>query len=169
MSLVTIAEARALINTSLGDADLQEVIDRVEAEITARIGAPQDDTYTVSIAKTLQGEGQHLFLPAEIYSMVSIVEDDVTLASTDYRYWSGGVIERLPEGDSWGDVCVVTYKPADDRPRRKEAIIDLARLALNRTAMQAESVAGEYSYTAPANWEKERRRILKRLAFPVAG
>jgi hypothetical protein len=31
--------------------------------------------------------------------------------------------------------------------------------------MAGENVAGEYSYTAP-DWEKQRRRLYKRLEFP---
>jgi hypothetical protein len=168
MSLVTPDDVRVLINTSLSNDDLQAVIDRVESEITTRIGAPQNDGGTVQLVKTLRGEGEYLFLPTEIMSILSIVEDGTALASTDYRTWSGGVIERLPYGGHWGDVCVVTYKPADDRERRIAAAIDLVRLDLNRTAMQSESVAGEYSYSA-VDWEKERRRILRRVCFPVGG
>jgi hypothetical protein len=174
MSLVTLAEVRALINTSLVDANLQVVIDRVEAEVTARIGAPQDDSGTATITKILPGEGDNLFLPGEVASIVSIVERDeggvtYTLLETDYRVWGGGVIERLPEDSHWEDQVLVTYKPVDDRLRRTAAIIDLVRLDLSRTAMLGESVAGEYSYTAPGNWEAERKRIMKRLAFPVVG
>lgn len=170
MSLVTVAQVRALINSSMTDEQMQEVIDRVEDEITARIGAPQDDNNTVTVVKTLAGEGENLFMPSEIGSVVSIVEDDVILDSTEYRTWAGGVLERLPWGRArWGCVCVVTYKPADDRKRRAGVIIDLVRIELNRTAMRSESVAGEYSYNAPENWEAERRRIMRRIAFPVVG
>jgi hypothetical protein len=59
---------------------------------------------------------------------------------------------------------VVTYKPADDRSKRKGVIIDLVRLELNRTAMEQESIGGEYSYVAP-NWDKQRREIMKRITF----
>ena len=173
MSLVSTAEVRARINTSLGDVALQAVIDRIEAEITARIGAPQDDTGNVTITRTVEGEAECVFMPSGIASIVSIVEWEDELSSytpavSEYRVWSNsGVIERLPEGTNWEDKVVVVYKPQDDRLRRAGAILDLVRLDLNRTAMVSESVAGEYSYTAPANWEKERRLILRRLAFPV--
>lgn len=169
MSLVTVAQVKALINTSLADADLQGVIDRVEAEITARIGAPQDGGGNVTVTKTVAGQGENIFMPSEIASVVSVVEDNVALDGTEYRIWHGGVLERLPEGTFWGRVCVVVYKPEDDRLVRTSAIIDLVRVDLNRTAMESESVAGEYSYKAPANWEAERRRILRRIAFPVCG
>lgn len=168
MSLVTLAQARALIQTDLSDEDLQEVIDRVEAEIARRIGEPQNDGGTVQNVKQLHGGTENLYLPVEIGEVVSIVEDGVTLIADEYRVWPGGVIERLP-GGRWGHLVVVTFKPADDRPERAGAIIDLVRLDLSRTAMKSENVAGEYSYQAPANWEAERRSIMKRLTFTVAG
>ena len=164
-SLISPATAKKLINTSLADADLQTIIDRVEAQITARIGAPQTDSFTTQIVKTLRGEGVSLFMPTEIYSVVSIVEDGVTLDDTEYQTWGGGVIERLPIGSSWGDRCVVTYKPADDRSKRSQVIIDLVRLVIERTAMQHESIGGEYSYDAPDNWDKEFNRAMRRLTF----
>lgn len=174
MSLITIAEVRALISTGLADVDLQAVVDRVEAEITRKIGAPQDDTGILQIVKTLAGEGPNLFLPTEITSIGSILEveeGNVTylVPATEYRVWAGGVIERLPEGANWEDRVIVAYIPVDDRLLRKGAIIDLVRLDLSRTTFGSESIAGEYSYSGAVDFEKERKRILRRLAFPVAG
>lgn len=166
MSLVTAETAKKQINTSIGDDDLQEIIDRIESQITARIGAPWDGDTAPEIEKTLRGEGASLFLPTGIYEVVSIVEDDVTLTEDEFRVWgNGGVLERLPVGTNWGDVCVVTYKPMDDTFKRVPVIIDLLRLTLERTAMKAESIAGEYSYTAPDNWDAEFRKAMKRLVF----
>lgn len=162
-SLVSTVNVRALVKTSLTDAQLQEVIDRVEAEITGKIGAPQDDGGTVTVTLTLEGEGSLLFLPTEIASIINIVEDGASLDATNYRTWSGGVIERLPEDAGWGDVNVVTYKSADDRSLRKQVIIELVRLDVERTAMQQEQVA-DYSYKAP-NWDELRKRQFKRLMF----
>jgi len=164
-SLVSPADAKALIGTSLSDANLQLVIDRVEAQIAEKVGAPQSDAYDVQVAKTLRGEGSLLFVPTEIYSVVSIVEDDVALDSDEYRAWAGGVIERLSQGTNWGKRCVVTYKPADDRSKRKQVIVDLVRLVLERTALKQESIGGEYSYTAPGDWDAEFRKAMKKLTF----
>ncbi|RPJ38663.1 MAG: hypothetical protein EHM35_04015 [Planctomycetaceae bacterium] len=163
-SLVSPADAKALISTSLSDANLQLVIDRVEAQIIEKIGAPQVDGMTTTLAKTMRGEGSYLFMPTEIHEIVSIVEDMVTLDADQYQIWAGGVIERLPSG-SWGDRIVVTYKPVDDRLKRKQVIIDLVRLVLERTALRQESVGGEYSYTAPSDWDAEFRKAMKRLTF----
>ena len=174
MSLITIAEVRAMINTGLTDVNLQAVIDRTEALITSRIGAPQNDGGTVQIVKTLAGEGANIFLPTEISTIVSIVEVDeggntYAVPTSEFRVWGAGTLERLPEGSSWEDQVIVTYKPLDDRELRKGAIIDLVRLELNRTTFGSESIAGEYSYSGAVDFEKERKRILRRLAFPVAG
>lgn len=167
MSLVTAADAKKQINTSLGDEDLQAIIDRIESQITARIGAPWgDDNTPPEIEKTLYGDGMSLFLPTGIYEIVSIVEDDAELTADDYRVWgNGGVIERLPINSNWGMVCAVTYKPMDDRFKRIPVIIDLLRLMLERTAMKSENIAGEYSYQAPDNWDAEFRKAMKRLVF----
>lgn len=165
ISLVSPSDARALINTSLTDANLQAVIDRVEAQITERIGAPQTDAMETIITKTMRGEGFYLFMPAEINAIVSIVEDTVTLTSDQYQTWGGGVIERLPADSYWGDRIIVTYKPIDDRLKRKQVIIDLVRLVIQRTAMKSENIADEYSYTAPDNWDTVFRKAMKRLTF----
>ena len=165
MSLVTPTDVKALINTSLSDANLQTVIDRVEAQITARIGAPQTDAYATEVVKTMRGEGEYLFMPTEIYSVSGIVEDTSTLTSDQYQTWAGGVIERLPEESHWGDRVVVTYKPTDDRLVRAQVIIDLVRIVIERTAMKSESIAGEYSYTAPDNWDAEFRKAMRKLVF----
>lgn len=165
MSLVTPSDVRALVNTSLIDDNLQTVIDRVEAQITERIGGPQDDSMATTITKVMRGEGEYLFTPTEIYAVVSIVEDGNTLTSDQYQIWSGGVIERLPADSNWGDRMTVVYKPSDDRKKRSQVIIDLVRMVLERTSMKNESVAGEYSYTAPDNWDEEFRKAMRKLYF----
>lgn len=164
-SLVSPTDVKALINTAMTDVNLQKVIDRVEAQINAKIGPPQTDAMETEIVKVVRGEGFNLFMPTEIYAVVSIMDDDVTLTEDEYQIWSAGVIERLPINANWGGRIVVTYKPVDDRAKRTEVIIDLVRLVIERTAMKSESVAGEYSYTAPENWEAEFRRSMKRLTF----
>ena len=166
--LVTLDDVRALVKAAaiLSDGQLTAVIERIESEITAMIGPPQDDTGLVTHTVTLPGEGSLLFMPSEIGSITSVVEDTVTLAADEYRMWKAE-IERLPVGGTWGGRCVVTYCPADDRLKRKQVIIDLCRIDIERTAQFQESVGGEYSYTAPSNWERERSRVLRRMRMGV--
>lgn len=166
MSLVTAETAKKQINTSLADDDLQEIIDRIESQISARIGEPWNGETPPEVEKTLRGEGPSLFLPTGIYEVVSIVEDDVELTEDEFRVWgNSGVIDRLPLESNWGAVCVVAYKPMNDTFKRIPVIIDLLRLTLERAAMKAESIGGEYSYTAPDNWDAEFRKAMKRLTF----
>lgn len=164
-SLVTPAIVKTLVKTSLSDTNLQDVIDRVEAQITERIGEPQTDAMATTVTKTLRGEGEFLFVPTEIYAVVSITEDGNALSSDQYQTWAGGVIERLPSDSHWGDRNVVIYKPADDRKKRTQVIVDLVRLVLERTAMKSESVAGEYTYTAPDDWDEQFRKAMRKLYF----
>lgn len=165
MGLASIADVRALVKTALSDAQLQTVIDRIEGEITARIGAAQDDTGNVEVTETVRGGGCHLFLRVPVASIVSIVEDGNVVDASDYRLWGeAGMVEHLPEFSEWESVCVVTYKPTDMRARRIQATIDLVRLTIERTAMAGESISGEYSYTAP-DWDVQMRQVLRKICF----
>ncbi|CAK0773885.1 conserved hypothetical protein [Gammaproteobacteria bacterium] len=164
-SLLTIAECKALVRSSVSDTDLQVVIDRVEGMITNKIGAYQDDSGAVTITKTVKGGGERLFLPVAFSEIISITEDDDLLDSDDYRAWGDqGMAERLPDGAVFGTVCVVVFKPVDQRNERKQATIDLVRLFVERTAMVSENVAGEYSFSAP-EWDKDIKRAIKNLCF----
>ena len=164
-SLLTIAECRALVKTAVSDANLQVVIDRIEAQITKKIGAAQDDTGVITVTETLKGGGNHLFLRVPISAVVSITEDGNLVDPSDYQIWDvSGMVEHLPEFSDWGSVCVVIYKPADMRDERKQATVDLVRLVIERTAMSSESIAGDYSFTAP-DWDAAFRKVMRKLYF----
>lgn len=169
MSLVTPSEVRVLVQTSLNDEKLQTIIDREEFDIVERFGAHYGETNSVpvTVIETLEGDAQcSLFLRRRIASVSAIVDDGTTLTTSSYRLWGKqGRIERLPRGATWGDVVQVTYVPYDDNSTRKSVIIELVRLALNRTAMKSESIGGEYSYSAADDWETERNKVLRRLSM----
>lgn len=169
MSLLTVGELQGLVETHLTPGVLQQAIDWVETQLTEEIGEP----YTgAAITETHAGYGRHLFLSRPIGSITTITEyvtltdgTGVVLTATDYAVWADeGMIERLGTA-KWGAKVAVAYVPQDDRARWKQAIIDLVRLLIDRTSFVSESVAGEMSYTAPANWEAERRRVARRLSF----
>ncbi len=180
MSLLSPAEVKELVRTSASDTVLQHVIDREEREVVRLFGAHYVDSET-TISETLAGGTRNLYLRRRIASISSIVEyqtldatSGTTLTSGDYLLWANeGRIERMPAtavaswfagGATWGAKVVVTYVPYDDDDDRRAAIIELVRLALERTAMRRESVAGEYSYEAP-DWGEARAEILRRLGF----
>lgn len=173
-SLVSPDEVRVLVETGIDDTELQEVIDRVEAEITEEIGAPYSDGETIT--ETVEGGSRNIYLKRPITSVTTLTEysqlSDTTgtelTENESFYVWPGqGRIERIstvPGGVLWSRRVKVVYVPVDQNKKREKAIIDLVRIDLSRTAMLQESVGGEYSFTA-GNWEKERRRIMKRLSF----
>ena len=164
MSLVSPSDVRALCPTNLSDDQLQAVIDREEAEVVRLYGAHYKDEET-TVSEELSGGYGALFLRRQVAKVVSVTENDTLLAASAYELWGDqGKLVRLPLGRWWGRVVVVDYVPVDDTEQRVQAIIDLVRLAVNRTALKSESVAGEYSYQAP-DWEVERATILRRLGL----
>jgi hypothetical protein len=166
MSLVTVSEVRASVATGVSDPQLQAIIDREEAIIVERCGAHYVDT-SMRNTETLRGGYTLLHVAQKITSVYRVTEDSVVLSQSngDFRVWEReGALERLPVGSTWGEVISVLYVPYNDNERRKSVLIELVRLALERTAMASESVAGEYSYHAP-DWERERSRLLRSLSF----
>lgn len=171
MSLVTTTQVRAVIQTTLSDEQLQSLIEREEAEIITRFGEHYVDAST-TVVETLAGDGlRSLYLRRRIAQVTAITVDGVELSATDYRVWGGqGRIERLPMGSSWGfsrtltELVQVTYVPYNDNAVRAGIVLDLVRIALSRTGLKSESIAGEYSYTAE-DWDVVRARILNRLSM----
>ncbi len=164
-NLVSVDEARALIVTDLDDTQLTTVIARVEAEISERIGDPQNDGDTTELTELIEGGFHNLYTQRKIGSITSITEDDTALTSDQWRAWPDqGRIERLASGAKWGTVITIVYKPKDERSARKQAIIDITRVQISRTAFKSEGIAGEYNYSA-INWDDEALRILRRITF----
>lgn len=171
MSLVSIDEVRALVSTDLNSVDLQTLIDRVEAEITEKIGEPYDGS---TITESIRGHDQYsIFTKRPIESVSSIVDyqyltssTGTTLVSgTTYHAWvDSGEIRRLG-GLAFGERVEVTYIPKDQRSKRKSAIIDLVRLELSRTALMEEELGQEYQYKAPDSWDAQKRSIMRRITL----
>lgn len=171
MSLVSVDEVRALIETPLEDEALEALIEREEAVLVKRIG-PNYDADT-PLVETVEGRGKSLFLSRPITSITSIEEarclgGEMTELTTDeFHSWHAeGRLMRLPRWTCWGEVVTVTYQPEDDTETRKALLIELLRLTLDRTGLKSENVAGEYSYTAP-DWDASRDRLLASYGFPV--
>ena len=164
MSLVTVARARAHIQTDLDDTTLQTIIDDEESELVRRCGAHGDGV--TAVTETIAGtNGGALFLSRPFVSITSITANGSTIPATYYTAYAGqGQLALLSDG-AWSAPVVVTYVPADDRARRRMVIVELVRVALEQTAMKSESVGGEYSYSAP-DWEAKRAALYRRLLPP---
>jgi len=175
-NLVSAADFKAITPVSLSDPDLDGVIARVEAEITAAIGAPY--SAGLELTETLSGGATDLFLLRPVSAIVSVTEHDSWItadANTEaltegagFVLWSDrGQLTRINDRATWDVKTVIIYTPRDDQEMRKQVIIDLVRVDLARSAYKSESVGGAYSYNAPPDWEAVRRQIMRRLQFPM--
>lgn len=179
-NLVSAAEVQVLVGTSVSSANLDTIIEREEQAIIDMYGAHYVDVNTAISETHVREVGApagDIFLRRPILSMDSLTEKvdwtSTAVALTenvDYVTVPGqGRLVRLNQ--AWGRVATVAYVPQDDRLKRKRAIIEMVRLALARTAMRSENIAGEYSYTvaggndADLPWERERAKILASLGF----
>jgi hypothetical protein len=174
VSFVSVEYVRSLVTTGKSDTVLQDIIDTEEEALVVRLGAPPDGETIVTEVQVLDPCGPSIFLNRPIASIESITEaaapgeTATTLEATDYYVIpKQGRLIRLADGTDWGRVVTVEYVPGDSPGKWRQVIVELVRLALEQTAMQSESVAGEYSYTAP-EWEAKRAQLYRRLQFPIA-
>ena len=140
MSLVTLGEVRALVETGLTDVDLQAVIDREEGWLAARIGAltgARTDTFSPGLTDT------PIYLSRRAASVV-VTDNALTVAAVDLRFVpNSGMIRRIT--GAWTGPVAVTYTPTD-ADVVKRAVIELVRGTLAETGNDAETI-GDYSYT----------------------
>ena len=170
MSLLSTADLTPIVDAPVTEAELQIIIDRVEAEITGEIGPPFDDSEPPELVETVYGGGECVFVKRPIGNIVSITSKAnagataVAWSASDYFSMAdAGMIEKA--SGVWPRYVTITYVPRDEREKRKQAIIDLVRIVLSHSALQTESVSGEYSFTAPPHWEDEKRKVMRRLTF----
>lgn len=172
MTILSIDALRQRIETPASDSALGDLLDRIEADIVRHLGNPYVNA-TTPVSETHRGDGYSLFLKRRILSVDTVTEyilgasgwtPQALTEGSDFLVWNDeGRLERRQMG--WRARVVVAYVPQDDRPAWKEAELDLARIALSRSALKSESVGGEYSFTAPDDWEVEKARVLQRLGF----
>ena len=139
MSLVSIAEVRALVQTGLSDADLQAVIDREEAFLARRVGLLSGPR-TVTVLRPTESTVFRLLRPA---TTATVTDNGVvtTVALIAERY-----IERV--AGYWIGPVAITYTPTD-AAEVKRVVIELVRLALSGSTYASETI-GDYSYTRDA-------------------
>ena len=140
MSLVTLGEVRALVETGLTDVALQAVLDREEGWLAARIGAltgARTDTFSPGLRDT----PLHLSRRA---AAVVVTDNALTVATADLRFVpESGMVRRIT--GAWTGPVAVTYTPID-ADTVKRAVIELVRGTVTETGNDAESI-GDYSYT----------------------
>jgi len=162
MSLLTLAEARALISTSLGDVAFQGVIDREEAWLARRIGAlsgARTQTFHVRVADA----DDPLWLRRPT-SAVTVADNGV--ATTAIRLLRDGTVVEKTTG-SWTGPVAVTSTPNDAEEVRR-VIVELIRIGVSASAYAAETI-GDYSYSRGADSPASQRDALVRDLVPRRG
>lgn len=167
MSLLTLAEARALISTGLGDADFQGVIDREEAWLARRIGVLIGTrTQTFHVRDSDADDPLWLRRPT---SAVSVTDGGIALAGSDVRLLRDGTVVEKTTG-SWTGPVDVAYAP-DDTEEVRRVIVELIRFAVVSSPYASESI-GDYSYsraTASGSAATPSREALVRDLVPRRG
>ena len=140
MSLVTLNEVRALVETGLSDVDLQAVVDREEGWLAGRIGALTGER-TETFRPTLPDAP--IYLPRRTNAVV-VTDNGVPVSAADLWFVSAtGLIRRI--NVPWTGPVAVTHSPTDGDVVRR-AIIELVRGTLAETGSDAETI-GDYSYS----------------------
>lgn len=138
--MLTVDEARALVTTSLSDADLADVISRQEAWLARRVG-PLDGQRTETFVTPDGDEVLHLQRPGQSDSM-TVSDEGGAVTAVALRGWSDVV---RTDSISWDTPVTVAYTPSDE-DEVKEALLTLVRLAVTESGFNSESQQG-YSYS----------------------
>ncbi len=178
--LLTVAQFREHVTTTLSDSALQTLLDASEAAIVAAVGATGEVTEYLS-AHAFYGDALHRITVArQIGTIASVTEYSGSVATvldaTDYRA-SGYVLSRLPHGThsqwAWSHRVAVVYTPADDTSERERVQLELVKLDLNaQPGLAAQSVEGfgeTYNSNSVMNYEIERALILATLGGSGGG
>ena len=145
--MLSVDAARALITTSLSDADLADVIAREEAWLARRIGP-------------LDGELVETFLPMDGDEVLNLtrptrdvtVEDDTGDRSLDVEVRGWSDLCLIDGAASWSGDVFVTYTPTDSDEVQR-ALVTLVRLTVSESAYAAQSAGG---YTAQVSYADQK-------------
>lgn len=164
MTLLSVAELKEHISTSLGDEALQRLLDAAEEQIVAAVGDSGETT------ELLRASGPLLALSRVAESISDVVEDDVTLAADDYELQPGSrLVRRLSDGTNarrrWHGWVDITYLPLDDSSRREMAQVALVKLDIATNPTLASQTIGSWSetYATNASYTQTRADILASL------
>lgn len=163
MSLLTLSEVRARVATSLGDADLQDVIDQEESWLARQPGVgPLSGPRTVVIPYPSRHQPLGPIRPTD---EVVVTDAGVTVAvQTVGQYvYRTGAFQYGTRGLPWIGPVTLLYTPNDEDVVRR-AVIALVQDVLASGPYQSESI-GDYSYTRQAGL----RRGVVRSLLPGSG
>lgn len=165
MPLLTTADIRPHVETALDDTALQRIVDRIDADVVARVGP-----HAGPLTEVVAGRTQSIYVRRPIASVTTVREGNVIDAGattltvdTHYRLWAAeGRLERLPAGAGFGQLVEVVYTPVDDTEQRKRVLLELVRLDLAQSGRLREAVGRDYDYAA-LDYGGHREALLREL------
>ena len=169
--ILTVAQAREHITTSLGNDGLERLLDAAEEAIIRAAGPAIDDYIRTDVTERCRPSGSLLRLTRRAISIVEIREGTTVLGSGDYELSSTGyVLLRTPDGHHWYRP-EVTYAPWTDTASREVAQIGLVRLELNFNPALAGYTTGSDSETFATGipYKDQRDSILASLVEDADG
>lgn len=165
--ILSLAEAREHVTTTLGDAALQRLLDRAEEDIIDVLGPPD------SVQEYLHASGDIIMLSRRASAITTILENDVELEDDDYELRANGqTIRRLRTGTTpstcWRHRVDVTYVP-DDEGKRQGAQVALVKLDVDFAPGINRERIGEWEQEQASggsqgvSYDDQRRAILASL------
>jgi hypothetical protein len=167
---LSVDDLRLMHTSALTDAALQVYLDAAYQAIDAYAGVTGD------AQDLLTPSGPLLMLSRRAESIVSIIENDITLAADDYELRSSGqMLRRLNTGtnprSAWWGWVDITYTPYLDDADRDRVAVGLIKLDINYspglTAQEIGDWSEQYARNDLFNYETERAAILASLGAAV--
>lgn len=163
---LSLAELKTHVTSTLADSALQDLLDAAYDAIIEYAGTdgPVSELYRV--------HGDLLLLARPAASVVSVIEQDVTLAADDYEIrGTGRTLRRLATGTNpasyWCGRVDVSYMPRSEAAQRKVVQLELVKLdlAFSPGGLASQRI-GEWqeSYATNAGgYDEQHAAILGRL------
>jgi hypothetical protein len=175
VAILTEAEIREHITTSLVSDALMRLADAAEEAIVERAGPALDDYIVTDVTQRFMPRGDVIMLGRRATDVVAVVEyahqaDPTTLAADDHALSSSGnLLRRLRSGTnpatSWRPAVDVTYTPYTDAASRGAVQLQLIRLEIAFSPALAMQVIGSWTeqYTTGKPYAEQREGILAAL------
>jgi hypothetical protein len=167
VGLLTVAQLREHVETSLPDTALERILASCELAIADWAGPLEldDDDAVVAVTETVPAPGRTLLqlrqVPTEVTSVVDLHRGvETTLDASAWRV-EDRYVRRL--GDrTWGERTTVTFTPFDNSAVRRTVLVQLCQLELNVQPGMAAQGTGPWSETY-GKYLRQRDELLRAI------
>ena len=166
MGLLTVAQLREHVETSLPDTALERILAACEQAIATWAGPLEldEDDIVADVTERVWAPGRVLLrlhqMPTAITSVTDVRDDVETLIRPSAYRTEGRYLRRL--GGVTGEWTTVVYTPTDDSAVRRTVLVQLCQLELNVQPGMAAQGAGPWSETYGA-YLRQRNELLRAI------